>query len=383
MTLNSFKFYNHPIPRAVDQYDNARKKMINYVNRRSDIKSLYEFGSLKAPGLSDLDFAVVLDDKACQDISQFLSIKNIPPLVKQIMSGGTLMVFRSADFVSIAIWDDVAVNLLCGLEHTMRQLSEDEEYYVELCRVVDWLPERCSRLVEIVKTKRVPVQRTVGYLYSTVYSLYRVIRILNQSDVAWNSFIKTVHEIRSLWFSGTPGEMQRMLIEAVFRGIEVSLDTLRLFGEYCVDNHIYNDAPVPKALLKIKDSLEFRFVGHKDVSFEFALAQSRSGEIVIPVPSIFYHHYNIYASVGGRIGNVLRRNLSPDSFGRNVGDIDSNLMRVLLKRMRLANNMAQFLHSNRLHRGLYKLGWYYSYPDDSEEESKLVLAKSASFNGRF
>lgn len=368
---NSYKFTDYPLAKYVHQYDDARKRMIDFVHRRPDIKSLYEFGSVGVPGLSDLDLAVVLDSKPNQDISEYLSVQNIPPLVNQIMNGGTLMVFRSKDFVDINMWDDVNINLLHGFEHSVRQLSEDEEKYVELCRVVDWLPERCSRLIEIIKTRRVPVWRTVGYLYSTIYSIKRIIRILGHSDVTWDAFITSVNKIRSSWIDYSVEVLHKILIEAIFSGIRVSFDALRLFGEYCADNHFYNNIPVSNALLNIKDSLEFRFINLKYVSSEYALAQSRPMKIMIPVPDLFYQHFLIYGSVEGRIGNMLNKNLSPSSSIQNMGEIDPKLNTVLIKRMRLANNMAQFLYDNKFQRGLFKFGWYYIYPDDSEEKSKL------------
>lgn len=369
--LNSYKFINYPLAKHVHQYDDARKRMIDFLYARPDVKSLYEFGSVGAPGLSDLDLAVVLNAKPNEDISEYLSIQNIPPLVNQMMNGGTLMVFRSKDFVDIMMWDDVNLNLLHGFEHNIRKLSEDEKKYVELCRVVDWLPERCSRLIEVIKTKHVPVQRTVGYLYSTVHSLKCIIRILGQSDVTWDSFITTVNKIRSSWFNYTMEELQEFLIEAVFNGINVSFSTLRLFGEYCANKHFYINSPVLNAYLKIKDTLEFRFVDLKYVSSECALTHSRPMKIVIPVPDLFYQHFLIYGSVDGRIGNVLNKNISPPFSGQDRGKIAPELNTVLVRRMTLANSMAQFLYENKFQRGLFKFGWYYIPPSDCEEKSKI------------
>ena len=364
--LNAYKFVDFPSAKYIHQYDEARKRMIGFLYARPDVKSLYEFGSVGAPGLSDLDLAVVLDAKPKEDISKYLSVPNIPPSVNQMMAGGTLMVFKSIDFVDIMMWDDVNLNLLHGSEHNIRKLSEDEKQYVELCRVVDWLPDRCSRLIEVIKTKHVPVQRTVGYLYSTAHSLKRIIRILGQSDVNWDSFITTVNKIRSSWFNYTMEEIQEILIEAVFNGINVSFSALRFFGEYCANKHLYSNCPVQSAYLKIKDTLVFRFVDLKHVSSEYALTHSRPTKIVIPVPDLFYQHFLIYGSVDGRIGSVLNKNISPVFCGQDRGKINPELNIVLIKRMTLANSMAQFLYANNFRRGLFKFGWYYIPPGDSE-----------------
>ncbi|RJQ26437.1 hypothetical protein C4565_06775 [Candidatus Parcubacteria bacterium] len=365
--LNSYKFVDYPRAKYVHQYDDARKRMIDFLYARPDVKSLYEFGSVGAPGLSDLDLAVVLDAKPKEDISEYLSVRNIPPSVNQMMDGGTLMVFKSKDFVDIMMWDDVNLNLLHGSEHSVRKLSEDEEKQVELCRVVDWVPDRCSRLIEVIKTKYVPVQRTVGYLNSTVHSLKRIIRILGQSDVTWDSFITTVNKIRASWFNYTMEEQQEILIEAVFSGINVSFSALTFFGEYCANKHLYSNYSVSNAYLKIKDTLEFRFVDLKYVSSECALTYSRPMKIVIPVPDLFYQHFLIYGSVDGRIGNVLNKNISQPFSSQDRGRIAPELNTVLVKRMTLANSMAQFLYENKFKRGLFKFGWYYVPPDDSEE----------------
>ncbi|MEK9186422.1 MAG: hypothetical protein AAB885_02430, partial [Patescibacteria group bacterium] len=53
------KFINNPKKIAVKVYERARKELINHFQKNNDVVALYEYGSVRAPGISDLDLILV------------------------------------------------------------------------------------------------------------------------------------------------------------------------------------------------------------------------------------------------------------------------------------------------------------------------------------
>ena len=56
-------FFNYPKQALISNYDDVRKAIIKFYMGNSDIISIYEYGSVSAPGVSDLDLIFVLKDQ--------------------------------------------------------------------------------------------------------------------------------------------------------------------------------------------------------------------------------------------------------------------------------------------------------------------------------
>ena len=52
------------LPKKVGEsyYQRAREEIIEYYSQNSDILSIYEYGSVSSPGVSDLDIILILKD---------------------------------------------------------------------------------------------------------------------------------------------------------------------------------------------------------------------------------------------------------------------------------------------------------------------------------
>ena len=58
-----FTFTNEPTEYTLGDYSAARELLVNYYSAFRDVLAIYEYGSLSAPGLSDLDIILVLPDE--------------------------------------------------------------------------------------------------------------------------------------------------------------------------------------------------------------------------------------------------------------------------------------------------------------------------------
>src|SRR4051812_10906694 len=62
LDVNGKRFVNFPRPLPFGAYESAASEFVAYYDRVPGVVSIHRFGSISFPGLSDLDFIVVLAD---------------------------------------------------------------------------------------------------------------------------------------------------------------------------------------------------------------------------------------------------------------------------------------------------------------------------------
>jgi hypothetical protein len=97
----------HPRPLAAAAYDSARAAFLDRARGNSQVTAVYEFGKIGSPGLSDLDFLVVLASDA-HGVPAELLLPQLPPEVAEIMGHDALFISEEAvaDFPGVfALFD--------------------------------------------------------------------------------------------------------------------------------------------------------------------------------------------------------------------------------------------------------------------------------------
>ncbi len=80
-----YHFKELPMHLTIDDYEETRNYFLSLCENKRNIVSVYEFGNVKCPGLSDLDFLVVLG-KGYEGVPEELKIKNMPGKYAGILS---------------------------------------------------------------------------------------------------------------------------------------------------------------------------------------------------------------------------------------------------------------------------------------------------------
>jgi len=360
LKITDFTFANLPEPVSSELYQDARDWLISYLLKRKDVVSLYEFGSVGMPGISDLDLCVVIDDKPQPGIAAYLQPDNFDPLLRNLLVGGTVMVMRREDFSRIRIWDDINLVHRYGERIDSPAPADTELTCVELCRLVDWLPERMARLAGYSQMRVLPVRRVLGVLHSLSYSLERLHKVTGRVEPRIERFLKAAHSLRLRWFE-MPGNRDGDLLACLQEGISVGFEAINLLADYIQGCRFYfaEDAP-EHAELRLGDGLLLVFdSGHSKNNIDRSLELSTQGLSAVILPSVFYQHFAAYGLIGGLIGEQIVKNLEPKPGRECLESVDPGLRKVLKRRMELCNRMAAFLARFGFKGGLFKFGWFY------------------------
>ena len=83
-------YYNYPTKLDESHYEEIRKDIIKYFSDNKDIMSIYEYGSVSAPGVSDLDLIFVLNDLLSPKNTTF-DLSSISDSAHSLVADGTII----------------------------------------------------------------------------------------------------------------------------------------------------------------------------------------------------------------------------------------------------------------------------------------------------
>ena len=310
--MKKFVFCNDPIPAETQDYEKCRRWMIDYISQRKDIVSLFEYGSVKSPGLSDLDFIVVLSKKPKSDIAKFLHPQNFNTAVSTLMDGATLMIMSEEDFVDVTLWDDISLKCLYGKSLQVKELDGQKLFFTNICRITDWLPWHVCRLTRLLIGGEIPIRKTIGLLYSFKYSLENLKKYLDLSRSHWVKFIEKVVRLRTLWFeefSNKKPEFLSLIQEAQMIACEALYD----FGTAITESGWYGCKPaISEGWFAVPGETYLHFTQESRImSFERFLEDSNRQKTIIHLHAWFFLHFHAYSRESGVISSSLLDHLSP------------------------------------------------------------------------
>lgn len=346
---------------GIENYEEVRQSVVDHFSACKDVVSLYEFGTVSAPSISDIDLLVVLCDKPGDEIHKCIERTAVDPQSQYLMMDNTLMVVNEQGFHDIPLWDDMQFKLLYGKEIEQAKLEGDDLYYTEIARVLDWLPERTLRLVELFARKEVPVRVTLCVVNSFIYAVRRLRDFFGIALDGIDSYIEDFRELRTNWHFVEDNE--RQLYEFICRGIEMGFQGIRAFDTYLCSKGLYGSNKPEIGTFRLNPIIttwttkqmfyhftrDFLYINPQE-----SLLRSSDSEVVVVIPSLYHQHLSAYASVKGPIGNGIQKSLTPSL----PSWVDPRLEEILRGRMAACNKMATFLRENNINRGLLKFGWF-------------------------
>lgn len=339
-------------PRELRSYDLARLDAVEALRLNFDVKSIYEYGSVKSPGISDLDLIIVLDESNQSKTNPVDPSEVLPEHVKSIAAGGTVMVLNSELFATINIWDQLNTNLLWGQkldtapeQHNAAQLN--------LARSVDWLPERILRLGQMLQMEQVNTSRAIGLVYSLCHSIRNAVQQFQPENTKeLVEYTDQIDFIRKSWFTTEKDARERALTKSITEGSALSSTIIPLLA----------------------NGLEAQGLLDRGIEGEFHLGQtgtlafsndkpkpspSQSSDQSIVLPTIFYEHFKNYAAPTGMIGSKIQSKLSPLS-RHHDSEGEISYVKLLQKRLDWVERQATFISNMGIVTGLYKFGWFFS-----------------------
>lgn len=357
------EFYNLPDHNGREDYNEARQYIADFVSSFSDVKALYEFGGVSVPGISDLDFMVVLNRRVNDKyIGEKLTFDQLPANILDLLDGSTMMVISEEHFENIKIWDDISLQKVCGEDVPVRENDTDTEHLLDICRVMDWAGERIIRLMWLEMTGCIPVKTALCVLHSFGYTIQKFNKLTNEKASEGIRILESIKRLRCEWFNSKLETNKKMLVSLLHETLGFGLDLIRTMSSYLEEYKYYSPVKLPRGVfLYLTQDSGYSFQSDPDkITFEYS--KKISGEknaVLVAVPTVWYIHFGLYAQSNGIISAAIKNNIIGQSEISSEA-VNMELRDVLIQRIELCNKMALFLKRHKFTKGLFKFGWFYN-----------------------
>lgn len=360
-------FYAHPIKYELKDYKNVLNKIKNKAQRIRSILSVYTFGEVGVPGISDIDLIFVLKEGSrlpfflrknyIDKDSKYLVFHPFFIITEDIMKN-IRYISPNSNFVKI-YGKEVAIHNPSGPE--LKKIKT----YLTADVILRHFP---VDYLYILISKRLNVRMVLLRLNALSHSFKMFNDIAGLKKPSWNNFSKRVNDLRENWFrlneKSREGKVFCLLKEAAY----VSMDFVMEF-----DSFLSKD----KSNFIHTKRQTVIFKGNKNrISFVKGWDKERALNQMINHFVKYKNFYSIlpisllkqlccYSSADGRLSKYIRRRLS-------IKCLQSNIDPIIKKRIDVLNEQVEY--ANKLKHSHYPCFFPLGYKTERGLKNKLILA---------
>ena len=119
-------FFNYPKQAVIGNYDDVRSAIIEFYDHNEDVISIYEYGSVSNPGVSDLDLIFVLKDEISSTESEF-NLSSISAFAQDLVADGTVIKMPLNVFKNRPMPNEIAVGTHHGVVRSEARQRETHQ----------------------------------------------------------------------------------------------------------------------------------------------------------------------------------------------------------------------------------------------------------------
>tara|TARA_Y100000741_G_C18124145_1_gene506285 strand:- start:29 stop:832 length:804 start_codon:yes stop_codon:yes gene_type:complete len=262
-------------------------------------------------------------------------------------------------FENIQFFDNLNFHRIYGKDLSVNCPSDEDDKYIKLASIADWVPERILKLTRIVNSKEINITNALCTLHSFGYSLKYLDNILDFNNQSKKVILKT-SKLRGEWHSLDNPEDE--LIDCINEAIEIGYKRLfdyeihlRKSCEYLIED-FNNEIDIELELYK---NHYLRFTNLNENNYEYFNHKISSYKKYFTVVSnYFYPHFAILASQGGGLSKIMQNKITPyHSIDESI--LNNSYKANLYRKIGLAQQNADFLKRNNLKTGLIRYGFHF------------------------
>jgi hypothetical protein len=358
LTLHNHTFVLTGFPRdiSIDAYNKARQWLVAHLSKCCHVVSIYEAGTVNQPGISDLDFLVILSVAFSGADASIFNQSGWPDEVNELLAGGTILKTSVPLFPTLNKIDNFKLKLLHGQALQQSKYTENLPF-LNLCRLLDWLPERLMSLTRTLVMREINLVHQLGLLKSILLSFRMFNEECGEMDTESNIFDRNINGLRENWFNDE--KKLEKVIEYSLQAIATGQEMLKRLEHYVQKEALIKDAGLGNATFRLNDKLCFTFSRKFKVTEPLKLISDTSlSHFAFVIPAGFFPFFAAQSLGEGIISKRLYNNILPAPRSGLVDFLDKKLYQTIHERMDVCNDNAAFLEERSLTNGLLKYGWF-------------------------
>ncbi len=222
-------FTDFPKLIGMDVYERTRSRLTEAYAKTPHVMDLLEFGTIPFPGISDMDFHVIVKAHAATSfprLQQFEDDERFAMLHKQfVLTEESLKELHYVD-----PWLVKGASLIRGESIPKRMLREEEHHELSLYYILlNWLLPFLRTIAQIHCTQELPVREMLEIIKGTAYP-YREFNRMGVLQNASDPSAPFFETLRSTWFTLARKDQEERILDA-FHRFSHSIGTLLIITE--------------------------------------------------------------------------------------------------------------------------------------------------------
>jgi len=334
----------------IEFYDNAMNDIIESYNLPW-VKSIYQYGAVNNPGISDLD-VIIVEDINFQTDNFWKNNKDIKSklskITKEVMGHASLIFAPDTLFENVNIHDQLTLTNKKGFIFDIKNYPDYKSSKLTMLRLIDWLPERLLLNRKILKSDldKFNTRLILGFVKSVCHSVHQFSVYSGYENKKLIEFVTKVNELRFNLEKST-----------IFLSKERKFSLLNLSKD-CLEDMIFS----------LSEIIDFKFINREFNSSEslFEINIPSRGKIIysrnisfkneeyISLPLSFALQWIYYFQNGFQFACSQKNN---PIVKREIEIVDKSLIDILHKRFELAQVWIEYKKSRYLRPSILKNGF--------------------------
>lgn len=371
---------NIPKRYSLSDYDKAVESFIEHYRKHQDVIAIYRFGNVSAPGISDLDFIVVLRDKLNVPFDSEYSICRFSKDLRYLYNDTQpflmpLNIFR--DFYKIFPVSNLKLLYSVGLNSFEYHEENKGREIFRLLSLIDiciyFYP---AIFLRELFSETLNVRFSLLILNSLKFALAMASEICGKENDRWKSYVASSTNLRHEWFDLDDKAKIQSLKELLEEASRVSAEMVQSLDIHIQAHCWKTDKNSPSSEYRIFHCSFIASYNSEDIlSREKEFYENNNGWYSLLPLSFMYPAWN-YARQNGPVSNHINKYLS---YKRDFSAVCFNpqISEHLNERMSCMNRHAAFYSENRIK--IPMVHNYYFY-DPLKKKSGLISPIINFFN---
>ncbi len=280
--MKQYSFYNLPKKLKRDEYVKAQEKVVRKYSSIRNISSIYSWGSISVPGISDLDIVLV----------HKLPASKLPMLKRTYLSISAkdrYMLYHPCVHIDEESFRAIRYmnphpffELLFGKELPIQTITKNEEKQVYCALLSDIIIRHYPRdFIYQKEQQSIDVRNTLLRLNSLRYTIDILSNVFRIKKPEWNVLSKDVQSLRTSWFEKKPFSD---LVSLNDNALLISLDIVDMFSDLLKKEDIVKLRSKKQVTLNaLKNKTLFIHDWNKEKCMEMNNRLSKDKKIVLPL----------------------------------------------------------------------------------------------------
>lgn len=357
-------FYAYPVKYGLKDYERVLGKIRSKAEQSKEVLSVYTFGHVGVPGISDIDLIFVL--KNGSKLPHFLKSNYIDKdsnylvfhpffIITEDIMRSMKYIYPNSNFVKIY-----------GKEIGIIEPSKEELKKIKTYLTTDVILRHFPvDYLYILLSKSLNVRMILVRLNALGHSFKVFNDISGIKNQSWDDFSKKVASIRKNWFTIGEGKRDEEILGLLKDAVCISMDFVEEFAAFLSKDR----ANVPDAKAAIFRGNKNRISFVKGWEKKKALSQMinhflKHKNFYSILPIVFLKQLCCYSNGDGRLSRYIRKRLDFDCS-------QPAMDHVIKKRIQLLNEQVDY--ANRLRHSHYPCFFPLGYKTEKGFKNKLII----------